>query len=210
MVLVQSALIERLQARIVELERLLGRHSGNSSLPPSGDNAEQRASRAARRRAQREAGKRAPGKQPGDPGTHLAQVDDPDRVIVHTPTTCRRCGAGLAGGELAGVSTRQVFDLPARRREVTEHRAERRRCGCGCETTALFPPDAVAPACWGPRVRAYALYLIVRQHIPIERTAEILADLLGAPVSTGWLAGLTAQAADGLDDFASDLVDNLA
>lgn len=210
MVLGHGALIERLQTRIVELERLLGRHSGNSSLPPSGDNAEQRASRAARRRSLREAGKRPPGKQPGDPGAHLAQVPDPDQVVVHAPSECRSCGAGLADAALAGVSTRQVFDLPVRRREVTEHRAERRRCGCGCVTTAVFPPDAVAPACWGPRVRAYAVYLIVRQHIPVERTAEILADLLGAPVSTGWLAGLTGQAAEGLEDFVDDLTDKVA
>ena len=38
-VLGQGALIEQLQACIVELERLLGRRSGNSSLPPSGDTA---------------------------------------------------------------------------------------------------------------------------------------------------------------------------
>jgi hypothetical protein len=54
-------------------------------------------------------------------------------------------------------------------------------------------------------VRAYALYLMNRQLIPVERTAEILADLLGAPVSTGWLAGLAKEAADALENFSNDL-----
>jgi transposase len=210
LVLAQAAVIEGLEARIAELERRLGRNSGNSSLPPSRDDEAGRDARAARRRAQREAGKRRPGKQPGDPGAHLARVADPDRVVRHSPVSCRGCGADLAGAPVSGMECRQVFDLPERRREVTEHQAERRRCGCGCDTTAAFPPEAVAPACWGPRVRAYAVYLLVRQHLPIERTAEVLADLLGAPVSTGWLAGLTGQAADGLAEFCDDLADRVA
>jgi transposase len=111
---------------------------------------------------------------------------------------------------VSGAERRQVFDLPAQRREVTEHVAERRRCACGCDTTALFPTEATAPACWGPRVRAYALYLMNRQLIPVERTAEILADLLGAPVSTGWLAGLSREASTALVPFMGDLADRLA
>lgn len=210
LVLAQAALIERLEARVAELERLLGRNWGNSSLPPSRDDAEARAARAARRQSKRERGKRRPGKQPGDPGSHLARVDDPDHRIPHAPRHCRACGADLADAELTGVERRQVFDLPERRREVTEHIAERRRCACGCETVAEFPPEATAPACWGPKVRAYALYLMNRQLIPVERTAEILSDLLGAPVSTGWLAGLAAEAAESLEGFMDDLAGRLA
>jgi transposase len=201
-----------LKARIVELERKAGRNSNNSSLPPSGDDAsarQDRANRAARRRAQREA-RRKPGKQPGEPGAHLAQVSDPDEVVPHVPTHCGDCGRSLAGAEVTGFEARQVFDLPARRREVTEHRTEWRRCSCGCETGGVFPAEATAPAVWGPRVRAYALYLMNRQLIPVERTAEIMSDLLGAPVSTGFLAGLSRLAAEGLEDFSTALADALA
>jgi transposase len=93
---------------------------------------------------------------------------------------------------------------------VTDHIAERRRCRCGTETKAEFPPQASAPACFGPAVRAAGVYLIVRQHIPVARAAEILTDLLGVPVSTGWLSSLTAEAAGDLDDFREDLADALA
>lgn len=201
-----------LKARIVELERKAGRNSNNSSTPPSRDDGkarEERANRAARRRAARQA-KRNPGKQPGEPGKNLAQVADPDHVVPHIPTHCGDCGRSLARAAVTGTEVRQVFDLPVRRAEVTEHRAEWRRCACGCETGGAFPPEASAPAVWGPRVRAYGLYLMNRQLIPVERCAEIMSDLLGAPVSTGFLAGLAATAAEGLEDFATDLADRLA
>lgn len=213
MVLAQAAVIEHLEARVAELERQIGRHSGNSSLPPSRDAQEQRESRAERRRAAREAqkeAKRRQGKQPGAPGAHLAQVPDPDRVVVHAPGECRGCGADLADAPVEDVERRQVFDLPEQRREVTEHRVERRRCICGCRTTAAFPAEARAPTCWGPRVRAYAIYLLVRQHLPVERTAELLADMLGAPVSTGWLATLPKEGAERLSGFMDDLADRVA
>jgi transposase len=104
-----------------------------------------------------------------------------------------------------GVEIRQVFDIPDPQLVVAEHRVERRRCTCGIASSGAFPREATAPACWGPRVRALATYLMVRQHLPVARTAELLEAVLGAPVSTGWLAGLPAQAADGLDGFIADL-----
>lgn len=199
-------LIERLEARIVELERELGRHSANSSKPPSADTQAQRESRQARRARERDDVKqRRAGKQPGAPGAHLARVETPDRVVTHTPVSCASCGESLACAPICRVESRQVFDLPDRRAEVTDHRGERRRCACGHETSATFPDEAKAPACWGPNVRAVAIYLLVRHHMPVARAAEILTDLAGAPVSTGWLASLSGEAADGLDEFTTDV-----
>ena len=200
-------LIVRLEARIVELERQLGKHSGNWSLPPSADSQAQREARPAP--TKRRQGQRRQGKQPGAPGAHLERVATPDRTILHRPNACRGCGAGLGDAPVVGVESRQVFDLPDRRAEVTDHRAEKRRCRCGCETTGVFPAEATAPACWGPQVRAVAVYLLVRHHRPIARVAEILSDLVGASVSTGWLAGLTGQATDGLGSFIDDVKDRL-
>lgn len=205
-------LVETLRARLAVLERRLGRNSNNSSLPPSRDDQaarEERANRSARRRAAREA-KRRPGKQPGDPGNHLARVTDPDQVVEHIPTHCGDCGRSLSRAMVTGREVRQVFDLPERRREVTEHVAEWRRCSCGCETGGAFPAEATAPAVWGPRVRAYALYLMNRQLVPVERTAEAMSDLLGAPVSTGFLAGLARLGAEGLEEFSSALAEAVA
>jgi len=143
------ALVGRLEARITDLEHRVGQNSGNSSLPPSRDDAEARAAQAAKRRSKRTKSGRRQGKQPGDPGAHLARVDDPDRIERHAPAQCRGCGAGLSDSPVTGTESRQVFDLPERRAQVTDHVAERRRCACGAETKAGFPSEATAPACSG-------------------------------------------------------------
>ena len=101
---------------------------------------------------------------------------------------------GATYAAVVGVVRRQVFDIPPLRLRVTEHRAQTRRCGCGHTTTAAFPSAATAPTCYGPGVRAIICYLAVYQHLPVDRCARLLADLLGAPVSTGTVAAVAAQA----------------
>jgi transposase len=199
--------LEALQARVAELERERSRNSGNSSKPPSSDTLTEKAVMAARRSSpsRDKAKRRKAGKQRGAPGAHLRQVDTPDDVVVHAPEVCEGCGAGLEDAVVVGTETRQVFDLPEPKVIVTEHVCRRLRCGCGHVSTGVFPAEATAWAAWGPTVRAFAVYLMVRQHIPVARTAELLSDALGAPVSTGWLAGLSTQAAGGLDGFLGDL-----
>ncbi|MFG2887014.1 IS66 family transposase [Streptomyces sp. NPDC048297] len=38
------------------------------------------------------------------------------------------------------------------------------------------------------------VYLLVFQHVPVERTAQLIADVTGAAVSTGWVASLLPEA----------------
>jgi transposase len=53
-------------------------------------------------------------------------------------------------------------------------------------------------------------YLLVSQHLPLARTAGLLAELLGATVSEGALVGWYADAAAGLEPFDAALADRLA
>ena len=217
---VLTARLEVLELELEKLRREMGRNSGNSGKPPSGDTVTQRAeqqqerlSRQERRRQMREKAKkfmsekvkRRPGKQPGAAGAALARAEVPDHRELHVPDKCGACGESLGGAEVVGSEARQVHDLPVRRLEVTEHQAQSRRCGCGAVTRALFPKQAIATTCYGPIVRATAVYLMIGQHLPVARTAELLSQVCGAPVSTGWLAGLAAEAADGLDGFLDEL-----
>jgi transposase len=209
------AQLDGLRSKIADLEARLGTTSKTSSKPPSSDpnraRTEAKQSRAERRAAARQEGKaRKPGKQPGAGGYHLAQTDSPTRTVVHGPQRCQACDAELAGAELVGSERRQVYDLPPVAVEITEHVAERRRCSCGCVTAATFPPEAIGPACFGPGVRSLGVYLTHRQHIPMERAAEMMRDVLGVPVSTGFLAGLGPEAADRLGGFVAHLEDRLA
>ncbi len=201
-----QAVNQALQARVAELERRLGRDSSNSSRPPSSDGL----GKPPAPRPERRGGGRKPGKQPGAPGAHLAQVPDPDEVMVHRPAACEGCGADLTLAPVTGAEARQVFDLPEVRLRVREHRAERRQCACGHVTAGVFPDQARAAACYGPGVRALGAYLAVQHHLPVERAAEVLAHALGGCVSAGTLAGLPAEGAAGLGGFVERVREQLA
>ncbi len=195
-----------LKDRLADLERRINKNPRNSSMPPS---AEGLSKPPAPNRAARRAEARKQGKQPGSPGHHLAQVESPDEVVAHAPVSCASCGADITDAQVTGVETRQVFDLPRIAPYVTEHRLERRRCACGCEVKAVPPPEASAPACYGPGVRALACYLAVHQHLPYERMAELFADVLGIEISTGALAAMVTEAGGKLGVFLDTVKDLL-
>ncbi len=201
----QQVVVAALVARVEELEGRLGRNSRNSSQPPSSDNP---FTKPPPRSLRGKSGRR-PGKQPGDPGARLEPRSDPAEVRVHVPDRCGGCGGDLASAAVIGEQVRQVFDLPPVWLRAVEHRAQRRRCGCGAETAAGFPAEATAPTCYGPGVAALGTYLLGRQHLPVARTAELMADCLGAPVSTGWVAGLLPCAAARLGPFTATVQEQL-
>jgi transposase len=208
LVVEQAAVIEGLRAEVVglkaqvaDLERRLAQNSRNSSRPPSSDGlAKPPATKSLRRPSGRK-----PGGQPGHNGGHLAQVVVPDEVVDHRPVVCAGCQRDLRDGEDLDHVARQVFDLPEIRLRVCEHRAHRRRCVCGHETTGVFPASVVAHAQYGPRVRALGIYLLAYQHLPYARAAEMLGDWIGAPLSTGTLTAFMARGAEDLQGFLDDI-----
>jgi transposase len=194
-----QARIAEQDARIAELERQLAASSRNSSKPPSGDGLGKPSPKSLRGRSGRK-----PGGQPGHEGRTLRQVEQPDEVVVHEPDACAGCGADLpAGGKPVRVSRRQVFDIPTITVRVVEHRLVARRCRCGTLTCAAGPAGVGAPVSYGPHAAAIAVYLCLGQHLPVERTAGLLAELFGTPMAAGTVAAWTARAAAGLEPFTA-------
>ena len=193
-----------LRAKVAELEGRLAQNSRNSSRPPSSDGYAKPAPKSLRRPSGRK-----PGGQPGHPGRHLQRVERPDEVILHVPERCGACGGNLEGAPVVGEEARQVFDLPPVALQVTEHRAQRRRCGCGELSAAPFPEGVSAPTQYGPGLRALAIYLVCFQHLPYQRAARLAADWLGAPISTGTLRAIVARGAEDLDEFEDILSERL-
>jgi hypothetical protein len=83
-----TARVTELEAEVVELRRRLGMNSTNSSRPPSSDGP------AKPKRSSGRASSRGRGKQPG---STLALIARPDRVVEHRPDRCANaaCGADL-------------------------------------------------------------------------------------------------------------------
>ncbi len=197
-VAVLNADVRKLNAENEQLRRRLGLDSTNSGMPPSTDTEAARGKRARKRVDNKKATGRKPGKQPGARGTTLMQVTDPDETFVHTPIECGGCGDSLSDAAVVKRKTGQVFDLPEITVRVTEHVVEARRCDCGYVTCADMPAQVRSWACWGPRVRAVCVYLVVAQHVPYGRAAEICSEMLNVTVSPATIVNIVDEVADKL------------
>jgi transposase len=192
--------VEELRAEVAELRRRLGRNSRNSSMPPSADDLP---GRAPPRRERRTGGTgRRRGKQPGAPGTSMSWAE-PDEVVDHRPAgACDECGADLAAAADLGVrKSYQQLEVPLMTARRIQHDLHEARCSCGRLHLAA-PSDGVpgSAVSIGPNLRALAIYLVVFQHVPIERCARLIADVTGAEVSAGFVHACLARAAEVVAD----------
>ncbi len=187
--------IGEMSARLERLERRVARDSSTSSRPPSSDSPYKK--REPRDRSLREKGKRAPGKQPGEPGSTMKLVDNPDHRFWYPPAECRGCGTDLSGEKVFAQRRHQVTDIkPAPAPEVTEHVAQSKQCPCCGEVTeGGLPPGVRARASFGPETHAQAANLVSGNFIPAGRAGVLMRELAGVRVSVGRIAGVRAKAA---------------
>ncbi len=201
MIEAQAERIEQLASRVEELERLLGRSSRNSSLPPSRDSREER-----QKRPKKRSGRKRGGQQ-GHQGTTRDLVADPDRVVVHWPERCADCGAPVDESEADGEPVvHQVSEIIVRV-DVTEHRRMRTRCECGCRTLAQLPAGVPAGA-FGPGVAAAAATLTAAR-ISRRETARLLKDLCGVELSAASVEALLKQTSAMLEEPYLSILEQL-
>jgi transposase len=199
--------VNLLEKKVESLEARLAKNSGNSSKPPSSDGYSKPEPKSLRKPSGRD-----PGGQAGHPGHTLPPSDKPDFAVVHPLTLCPcGCGADLSGRPVVRHDKRQVFELPAQKLEVTEHRVEVKICpNCGREVSAAFPAGVNAPTQYGPRFDAWLVYLRVQQLTPIGRISQLCADLFGCAVSQATICAAVAGAHQSLAGFEVQAADLLA
>jgi transposase len=96
----------------------------------------------------------------------------------------------------SGHEKRQVFDAPPVKIQVTEHRAEIKDCPCcGKETRAQFPSEASKTVQYGTEIKAQMVYLNTEQHVPLERTCDLLEEFYNHRPSEGTIVTACAEAA---------------
>jgi transposase len=184
----------RLQRRNAELEALVAKDSHNSSRPPSTD-----PPWAKRTRSLRRPSGRRPGGQAGHRGETLRLSERPNRVVEHRPRECRSCRASLDSAQVVSQRRQQVVEVVPARLRVTEHRLAVLRCrACGAETRGEFVGSVRSGVQYGSGVKARVLYLQQYQLLPYARTAEAMRDLFGCSLSTGTVANIVRECADGL------------
>ena len=201
------SLVLRLEAELLQLRQeikalkdRLALNSRNSGKPPSTDGLGKPAPKSLRRKTGRK-----PGGQPGHPGRTLQPTAQPDHTLVHSldRCPCGKCpGHSLRQEPVLDYERRQVFELPAKPLEVTEHQAEVKRCPIsGRQVTAAFPPQVNAPAQYGSRFRAQMLYFSNQQFIPHHRLAQLCLDLYGQPLSEATIVAGNERAYQNLELF---------
>ena len=178
-------------AEVAELKRRLGQNSSNSSRPPSSD-----LPQAPKRQARKRSG-RKPGGQPGHEGHHRQMVAEPDQTLVHPPERCDGCGESLADGEAVGEAVcHQVWELPRVVCVVTEHRRQRRRCGCCGKVTLADVPAGTPMGAFGPNLCATVVGLA--QHMSREQVARFVTDNFGCPMTAASVEAICKRASGAL------------
>jgi hypothetical protein len=91
----------------------------------------------------------------------------------------------------------QVHDLPKVRIKVSRHDVYRVRCACGTEHLGSLPAEvSTAPAGYGVNLKSLAVYLLVYQHVPVQRCVRLIADLTGGSgPSDGFVHGMGTRCA---------------
>lgn len=178
----QAALIERMAARIAELEALVGKPkktSSNSSRPPSQDGP-------GRKNRER---KRPRKPRPSRPGTTRPLTETPDRTERRMAEACPHCRKAVSAAEQHCRHRYDHIDLPDIRPVVTRIEVFGGRCrGCGhryrAPTPAAMPPGSP----FGPGIRSLLAYLHHSHHVGFERLARMLKELFGLTISEGAIA----------------------
>lgn len=131
--------VAALTAKVAELEGRLALNSHNASKPPSTDGLHK-----PKPKSLRKAGQNPTGGQPGHPGHPLKPVETPDHLEPPLPPShCTACHPPLS--DVVVVESRQGFDIPPLRYEVTEYDVLEACCTCGQVYRGEFPKGITAP-----------------------------------------------------------------
>ena len=125
---------KKLKAENAMLKARLGMNSSNSSFPPSSDKFGKKKDK---NRSLRKKSGKASGGQIGHKGSTLEKVDNPDFVVELPNDICPHCAANLKDVKVEEVKTRQVFDIPEIKINVTEYQAHLKTCP-HCNKKTLF------------------------------------------------------------------------
>jgi transposase len=202
-----EAQVAQLTEALAELREALGRHSGNSNLPPSSDPPGQGAGGSStrdknRNKRKRKAQKRKRGGQRGHRGAHreLLDPDQVDEFVDLYPGWCEGCGESLPriADELA--KRYQFLELEPLQPHVTEYRRHAVVCPhCGHKTRAAYDDDVIPRLAFGPRLMSVVALLTGVYHLSRRQTVNLMWDLLGVRISLGAVSNIEKRVSEAVE-----------
>jgi len=176
-------MIERMAARISELEALVGKPrktSKNSHIPPSNDKfgkggGNGRTSRSGKRQARE--------------GKHRRLTQTPDKTERVMASACCHCGTDVSNQAQRCRHRYDHIDLPPIRPIITLIELFGGRCwGCARRYRAAAPTEMAPGTPFGPGIRSLLAYLHHSHRVSFERLSRIADELFGLAISEGAIA----------------------
>lgn len=194
LLLAQHEMIERMAARISELEGLVGKPrktSSNSHIPPSKDDFGKRGGKGRKPKA---------GKRPSREGKHRPLAETPDKTERVMASECGHCGTDVTGQVQQCRQRYDHVDLPPIRPVVTRVELWGGRCRCCGRRYKAQAPVGMAPGSpFGPGIRALMAYLHHSHHVGFERLSRIAGELFGLTISEGAIANMFRRLRTSMD-----------
>jgi transposase len=164
--------LKHLERENAELRRRLDLDSKNSHKPPSSDGYKKTTKPGIPKDE-----KHPRGGQKGHEGKTLRKVSQLDHVEVHLPARCECCGRSFTEEDKYEIlQSRQVFDIPEPRLEVTAHQIGEISC-CGVKQKGKYPKAVRAPVQYGAGVQALVTKLSVDHKMPLNQISQLFTDL---------------------------------
>jgi len=171
--------VEGLRAEVKELKARLNQHSKNSNKPPSSDGY--------RKAANLPKEKKERGGQKGHKGDTLKFSEHIDIVLKHEPKGCS-CGGEVNPSSIYLKESRQVFDLPEPKLEVTEHQIMEGVCNCcGEKVSGSFPLEVKGSVQYGSGVKALVALLSNQSHLSYAQISSLFKELFNYKINGGTL-----------------------
>ncbi len=181
-------MVERLEAKVADLERRLGlppKTPLNSSVPPS--------------RGSKPSDPAITGRKPGGKahdGVARELAENPAALREERLAACPSCGAALGEAAQEPWLAYDHVELPPAVPVVTRVTLMRGACPCCARRfKAAAPADMPAGSPFGPELTALALHLRFTQGVGFKRLQALLADGFGVRLSQGALVNMMDRAA---------------
>lgn len=201
-----AIIVEKQQKEIDHLKSIINKDSHNSSKPPSSDDPFKKKKK--KINSLRKKGGKVGG-QPGRKGANLQQSKNPDIIKRIKLNGQCSCGKNKSQGKIIGTETRQIFDVPEIKIQVTEYQAEIHECDCGEIHTADFPEGLKMQAQYGENVKALVVYLKHYGFMSYERLQDFIKDVLNQKISQGTLVNMVNECAKKMEPFSQQIKTSL-
>jgi len=210
----KDQLIEIIESLIVEINQLklenkilreenkklraqLNMNSSNSSMPPSADGFKKKL----KNNSLRIKTNKNSGGQLNHKGHTLRKVEKPDFVVDLKEDICPHCHENIETVPSFDVKTRQVFDIPVPKVEVTEYRSYSKICPrCNKSHSSKFPNNVTQPTSYGVNLQTLVTYLNIQNHIPYNRIKEFMLDFYHQNISEGTICNILNKGSTNLKE----------